>query len=529
MTRHRRRIVGSVVIAAVVLFAFEGVVTTFFGGSLLRRLPFAGSRVASGADLAWRSRTEDERALAAASSPGVLRLHPDPRVGYVLRSEADLDIAGGTIRSDELGLRRRPRPMPPGDPLVVAVAGASIPFGYGLCDEDTIAHRLEEQLQAARGPQARPVVCRTVAMGRWSTRNTVSFLLDHLVELEPDVVAYMVFPNELSDTDIVSESGHREAYPDPTAADPWLSVRADHSMRLLQQLRSVQVRNGQLQRREAEAFAPDALTADLSPESARRYDESAECLLHLAQVLRAHGKALILLPIIQHDHAYHLLARVWSRLPGLPVSPLLTKIPAELSLGHDPHPNAATARVLATLVARGLFAHGLLDRGAGLPLPGVPAECASLLAPPYLAAEVAVRSADRRDRARAQLQPTVDFTSGAALEQILGGVSVNGLVGPRVLLLLAPGGPALELELAPLDGRPDLYPLDVGVEVDGVPAGVVTVTAACPARARLAVPSRPDPGAPMEVRLVAPRWVVVRIGGTFETAAFRPVRIACGG
>jgi len=523
MSAGSRRLIATVLVGCVTLFAFEGVVTTFSGQSLLRRLPLPWTAPASAADPAGRTHADEERLLAAARNPGLLRLHPDPLVGYVLRPGTELDILGGKIRTDALGLRARPRPWPDGDPLVIVLTGASIPFGFGLSDEDTIANRLEELLEASRGPGARPIVCRTVAMARWSTRNAVSCILDHFAELRPDIVVYMSFPNDCSDSDIVSEAGFREAFPDPASADPWLPVRADQSGLLVAKFRRGEAGT----RLQPDDYGADALTADISPESRRRYDESAQRLVHLAEVLRARGGELMVMPIIRHEHGWQLLSRLWRALPDLPAAPLLSNIPSALTLGHDPHPNAQTAFALATLVAQALLDQGLVDRGAGQPLPKLARRFEALREPAFTPSGVMELSAEARAQARSLLRSSVDFTTGHGVEQVFGGVSVSGIVGTRALLLLAPAGPALDLTLAPVAERPDLYPLEIAVEVDGAPAGVVTLTAAGPVTARLALPQRADPEAPLEVKLIAPRWVVERIDGGFELVAFRPVRVSC--
>jgi len=526
MSTNGRRVVGAALIAVVTLFAFEGVVTTFAGESLLRKLPLGWAEADSAADLAWRSRSEDERKLAAASNPGVLRLHPDPLVGYVLRANSTLDILGGKTTSDELGLRSRPRPMPAGNPLVIAIAGASVPFGFGLSDEDTIANRLEEQLAASRGPDARPIVCRTVAMTRWSTRSAVSFMLDHIVDLRPDIVVYMSYPNELSDTDVVSESGHRECFPDAASPDPLLHVCAGDNRKLLARLKAEAEKAGTAPVQPSD-FGLDVLNADLSPESTRRYDESAASLLRLARFQASRGKSMILMPCIEHAHGYYLLSRLRAVFPQFPAAPMLTVLPAEMTLGYDPHPNAATARVMATLVAQALLDQGLVDRGAGAPLPAVPAEYGKRLAPALTNEKLAAYEGPQHDKELHLLKPEIDFTTGHNVGQVYGGVSENGFVSARTLMLLAPGSGNLQVELEPLPKRPDLYPLDVAVEVDGVRVGAVTVTGSGPVSASLPLPPRSHPAAPLEVKLIAPRWVVVRVGDNYEMVAFRPLRVSC--
>jgi hypothetical protein len=42
------------------------------------------------------------------------------------------------------------------------------------------------------------------------------------------------------------------------------------------------------------------------------------------------------------------------------------------------------------------------------------------------------------------------------------------------------------------------------------------------------VPPRAEAGAPLEVRLMPERWVLVPQGSSSTLASFRPLRIACG-
>lgn len=515
-----RRLLLAPLLAAATLLALEGALALAGRPPLLPSLPRLWG--AAGSDAAWRPLSEEERRLAAAGNPGIWRAHPDPRVGYVLRARSELAVREGQIRSDGLGLRRRP-----GEPregaLRIAVMGASIPFGYGLDDDEVLAHRLELALDAARGPDARPVQCRTVAMGRWNVRNAVSFLLDHLPDLRPDLVLFMPFDNDLSDTDQVDETGHRRAAPDPAASDPWLSVRADDLSALVRRLQDARER-GLL----ATAFGdlgPDALTADISPESTRRYDENAALLLRLRDELAAHGARLAYLAYNEGPHAWHLLRRLLAAAPDLPVIPLLERTTAEFSLGYDPHPSARTIEVLAGWVAQDLLARGLVDAGLGRPLPAAPAAYSALRAPSRGREEIEALSRAARDEALRLLQPAIDFRDGRGIRQLFGGVSTLATAGPRLLALLA-RRETLVVELAPLAERPDLYPLRVQVLADGAPLGALLLSADGPARTRFALP----PGGPcVEVKLAAEDWVVSVFGDweVAEAAAYRPLRLAC--
>ena len=164
------------------------------------------------------------------------------------------------------------------------------------------------------------------------------------------------------------------------------------------------------------------------------------------------------MPAIQHDHGYHLLSRLRRQVPDLAAAPLLSYYTEPMTLGVDPHPNAATARVMAGLVAQALFDQGLVDRGAGHPLPEVPPEYRAVLAPPLTPEAVDAMVALRHAKALEALRPCVDFTTGHGIAQIIGGVSENGLVGPRALLLLARAGETLDIEFLPIAERPGPLP-----------------------------------------------------------------------
>jgi hypothetical protein len=515
-----RRLLLAPLLAAATLLALEGALSLARRPSLVHSLPRLWGAAAP--DEAWRPLSDEERRRAAAENPGIWRAHPDPRVGYVLRTRSELAVRDGQIRSDGLGLRRRP-----GEPregaLRIAVMGASIPFGYGLDDDEVLAHRLELALDAARGPDARPVLCRTVAMGRWNVRNAVSFLLDHLPELRPDLVLFMPFENDLSDTDQVDETGHRRAAPDPASSDPWLSIRSDDLLALTHRLQDAH-KLGLVATTFGE-IGPDALTSDIAPESTRRYDENAALLLHLRDELSARGTRFVYLVYDEEPHTWHLLRRLLAAAPDLQVIPLLRNVLPEFTLGYDPHPSARTIDVLAGWVAQDLLRLGLLDPGAGRPLPETPPEYAALRAQARGREEVEALSRAARDEALRILQPVIDFRDGRGLRQILGGVSPQATSGPRLLALLARRA-TLVVELAPLADRPDLYPLRVQVLADGAPLGELLLASDGPASARFPLP----PGGPcVEVKLAAEDWVVSVFGDweVTEAAAYRPQRLAC--
>ncbi|MHC5212597.1 MAG: hypothetical protein ACYTG2_17935, partial [Planctomycetota bacterium] len=237
---------------------------------------------------------DERRAAPPEAPPGgrgdLYTVHDDPLVGYVLWPDTDLAIYEGRIRSDSLGLRRRPGGPPPADALRVVVLGDSVAFGLGVNDDEVLAARLERALEAARGPDARPVVCRTVAIPSWNHRSAAAFLSDHWDALDPDIVLYLPCRNDVYDIDSAYPSGLRRVMPDPSAADPWLNVSVRSNLEG-QARRLAQGDDATLTIHELGTLATNA---DLSPESTRRLDENADTIAALAERLAARDCRLLL-------------------------------------------------------------------------------------------------------------------------------------------------------------------------------------------------------------------------------------------
>lgn len=506
-------------VAALTLVCAEGVASLLLRRSLLR--PAAEALPAE----RLPSPTDRDRHLAALRNPGVYRVHPDPFVGYVLRSDEQLEIAGCPVRSDALGLRVRPGPPPPQDALRVVVLGDSVAFGFGIHDDETLACRLEAALTAMRGPAARPVVARTVAIPGWNHRNAVGFLLDHYSELRPDIVVYLPIGNDLCDTDGVWESGQRRAVPDLANPDPLLSVRTNAAWPFMRPMREEFERIGKAAL--VERLGPNVTTADLSPESQRRYDENVASILALQQQLETHGGHLLLLQYEESKYNWHLQRRLAQAQSTIPIVPMFDGVGDALSLPTDPHPNALAVQAMAQWVAEDLVARGWIDGGERRPLPAVAPVAAERRARARTGAEFVKQSDALRAEARAALQPVVDWRDATGLNQVYGTINGDGSVGPRLLMALAPGGGTLALELQALPQQPDLYPLTVQVAVDGQRLEPLVLTYGDSVRWRLPLPPRAHPDAPLEVLLSCERWAVQDAEGSASMATFRPLRIAC--
>jgi len=481
-------------------------------------------------------------------SPGLYRVHPDPRVGYVLKTNAELKIFDGVIHSDELGLRKRPLPPRGDEALKLVVLGDSVAFGYGLNDDQTLAHQLELLLNtagetAARAAArsagtagaseadgasvapARPVECRTVAIPGWNHRNAVSCLLDHLDALDPDVVVYLPIPNDLLDSDGVNEDGNRRQTIDAASHDPWLSVNQLASILFARHAATT------LEERGAVPWiwlGPDGIMSDLSAESHRRYDENVDSIALLAATIARRGGKLLLLQWLDDQYGWTVRLRLAERGLQVPVLPLFSAIPAALTLGFDPHPNAETVQGMASWVAADLIRRGWVP-GELATIPPASEAVRAARGPDRPLAQAAVKATSAQWNAWARLQPAIDLQALLGVGQILGGVNIDGTAGPRALFLLPRGAPTLSVRLAGVAGRPDLYPLEVGVQIDDQLAGTVRIEGEAEVEASFDVPQRPVPAPPIEVRLIPERFAAVRNSDVgWQLVSCRPVRLQCG-
>lgn len=517
-----QRLILAVVAAGLALALAEGLVSLATDRSLLRLARGGGA-----ASTAAAPRSEAERRLASAGNPGPYAVHRDPRVGYVLRAEAEVEIHGARLRTDALGLRRRTAPEPSGvEPLRVAVLGDSVAFGFGLQEHEVLAEQLERRLAELRPPDAPPVACRTVALPGWNVRNAVSCLLDHWDALQPDLVVCLPITNDLDDTNGLLETGHFRPAPDVAQPDPWLCTVAN--ARQVLQRRLLAGRDPAALAELAARAGPQALLCDLGPESSRRYDENARLIADLRDRLEAAGGHLLVTSFNEAPDTWHLQARLLGGERPVPVTTLFTWLQPDMTLPDDPHPAADTVAAAAAWIATDLVARGWVQARPDAALPEPDARFRAVRAAPRTATEVAELAARAREQDRAALRPVVDFTSFEGIEQVYGNLNRDGSAGARLLVLLAPGGPRLAVELAALPGRADLYPLDVRVEADGSVLGTLAIAAGAEARGEFVLPDAADGQLAREVRLVPARWVTVSIQDVPQLAAFVPRRLAIG-
>ena len=481
----------------------------------------------------FRLHFDREREEAAARNPGEYRVHVDPRVRYTLRANSQLTTVDAAVNTDGLGIRVRAGPPPRPEARTIVLLGDSVAFGTGVTDDACIAQRLEDELAAARGIDGpRDLICRTVALPGWNWSNEIGFLEDHFDLLRPSIVLWFPIGNDLTDTEDVLETGHRRIAVDVTQPDPLLPVSLGRTQLLLTSFWP-KVQKGLLEL-TVNDIGPVVLNTDLGGESTRRYDAMAKAVAALARDLGRRGVRFASFDLEESGFARALARRLARMEPQFPRFPLLDKMTTEDRLPTDPHPNAAVNRVLAHWIAQELV-ENLHWVDGRLPADVVP--------PAYLGRRGVRRGSDEvdalssRDRAaeRAFLRDVIDPRRGHGIQQIYGGLTPAATVGARLLAALPRRSGFLEVELAPLEERASLYPMKVGVEVDGQAVGEMVLgegqsSAPVSARFRLDLPvaTRADGVSDdtFDVRLVPERFAVIEEQGGSELASCRLVRLA---
>ena len=463
---------------------------------------------------------------AARLTPGPFRVAENPRIAYTFKQEHEVEIFGKQVVTDALGLRRRPVPEPDGECIRVVVLGDSVAFGWGLDEEQVLAHQLEQVLAEVRGEQAVPAVARTVAIPSWNHANAPHFLFDHFDELDPDVVLYLPVDNDLNDSSTVLESGYRGDRYDPISPDPLLHVsRMDDYLRGL--LPRIRARGGRL---NPKLMGPDGFLAAASAESQRRLDSAASHIVAMATRMERNGGALYVLPYYPHEYFRQLRARLVRSGTAVSTLPLLGDYGPDDACEDRAHPSANTVRAYAIWCAEQLFADGVIDRGADRPLPDLLEAYRGRRATLLDDEAVLAWSAEFESEARAQTRNTIRDLTGEGTRQIYGGVRADGSMGIHFLAFLARGGgESLRVVLAPLEGRDDLYPLEVLVEVEGMTVGAMQILPASESpQTEQAFSLAAFADSPiLEVKLRAERACTRAVGKRIEACSCRFVSLSC--
>lgn len=106
------------------------------------------------------------------------------------------------VTTNAQGYRMKdPVPTPKPDDLVrVVVVGDSFVYGVGLANEDTFCHQMEAILRADPDfLSGRRIQVVNAGCPGWGTENAIAFLQKRIEELEPDLVIYAMYRNDLKD------------------------------------------------------------------------------------------------------------------------------------------------------------------------------------------------------------------------------------------------------------------------------------------------------------------------------------------
>lgn len=473
------------------------------------------------------------RAAGRAGGPGLeagdYDLHVDPAVGRVLVPQRTHELHGARLTTDAAGLRVRAAAPPPGDdPLRLVVLGDSVAFGWGLRDDETLAHQLEALLERRRPAGGRPVEARTVAVPGWNADTACAYLFDHLDALDPDVVVFVPVINDLSDN--IAEYRTLQGdipVPDLNSEDPRFHV--GYSADFLGDLYA-RIRSGEVRARLADAGVV-AVDTGLGRLSRERYARMGATLAGAAARLAERGARLYVAPPDDGDFTALLAEALLDAGSQAGWLPLFTRLEGDEMQAVDPHPSALAVGHMACWIAQRLQADGLLPWEPAAPIGGPPPAVQARRAAARDAAAIRARAAEVRADSLARMLPLVDTTTGRGCLQVYGGLHERGEVGARAQVVLRREADELLVRCEPLAARPDLLPLRVDVLADGAPAGHFELAAGQgegPREFRLALAPGPH-GVALDVKLVPDRHAVVPSASKgARVGSFRLLAVECG-
>jgi lysophospholipase L1-like esterase len=177
------------------------------------RVPNVGPKFESIAELHEALVQRDERDIlpgGSVSLRSIIQPHKSKRIIYILIPNLDVKFQKVSVRTNSFGLRgpEVAREKPPGT-YRVALLGDSFAFGWGVKQEETFAHRLQELLQAElslrgngeRTPsginsEIRRVEVLNFGVPGYSTFQELAFLRKDAMAFSPDVVIVYFVEND---------------------------------------------------------------------------------------------------------------------------------------------------------------------------------------------------------------------------------------------------------------------------------------------------------------------------------------------
>ena len=525
-----RRIVMKIAIVAVsvvmALLLAEGLYSLMTGGSLARLdVGVQAARVLE--------RDDAERARTAELTPGPFALDVDPVVGLRMKSSTTREIAGVAATTDAWGQRVRRGPPPEEGAQRIVVLGDSVAFGFGVADDETYGHRLEEVLREAVVDGPEPVVF-TVACPGWNGVGALRYLHGHLDRLAPDLVVYLPTRNDLDDVGTVDEAGYLSRFFSPLMEPgrPFMSVptyfdRAAWMGGRLSTARQLEIATAGGRWWETLRYA---LYSRMGSTSELRWERFHEALDDIAARLERRGAGMV--AALRWDSAFFrdLELDLRTRSDGAPaIIPMFDEERPEDGLEKDTHPNAECIRAGAVVIARHLVEADLVERADRARLPAAVPAYADRERPPFTTDELAAWREELRRRNTRFCGDVIDVEAGVGFHQVYGGLDEDGWIG-RCASFLMPGRAQRITATYRLEDE-STAPLPVEVEIVG-PSGssgfVGTVFQASVGRDQTAswdVPADLRSAPFIDVHVRTKNWAVESVEGTMKTRAFRLLRL----
>ncbi|QDU66738.1 SGNH/GDSL hydrolase family protein [Engelhardtia mirabilis] len=512
----KNRLAAGVVGVALGLFVTEGVASLLVGTSLRQlRVEVEGSGPAGVLG-------EAERRAAGALTEGPYRLSVDPLVCYEFKADWNAAYFGVPASTDAQGLRSRLGPEPTADAPRIVILGDSVAFGMGVRDDETLAHHLEAILTEAGG--VRPIV-RTVACPGWNLLSSTAMLRARLMELRPDVVLLVPVGNDLSDSMVVTETGHLTVGWSPATgiAAPYISDAFPQFLysELAEILPAAQYRE---LTRPAISIA---LMGAVTPESLRRYREAAQAIIGLERQLRELDCEFGLVFTSEgyfQERLQQVVAATGATTAVLPVFEGFDN--ARDRLSDNAHFTSSCMRAMAWRLAEALVDRGWYELPPGAALPPEDEDYVGNRGRFPVGDELVAERLRMDAQAAALLRPRIDMTTGTGIDQVYGGLRPDGHFGISCLVALAnPGGGRLRFELEPLADSPGLYPLELAISVNGQLVAAIEVTDGSSASHSVELPPELRGAPSFDVLMSASAWIRESYRGLQRLGSVRLLRI----
>lgn len=487
------------------------------GRSLIDRLLFPDGGASGGMRLGY---FDEERIDAARLTVGPRAVDPDPAVGFTMKWNDERKIVDAIARTDAFGQRVRVGPEPEAGAPHVVLLGDSVAFGFGVADDQTFMHHLENQLAATLAEGAKRPIVTTIACPDWNNRAQIRYLQNHLGRVNPDVVILMSVTNDLDDQHHVNEFGGREPGYDPAIGPHKPHATADQFWQLWRAVKDRLPRLYLMRLMTKDSLhykVMHVIMSGLGPDSKRRWSQLRNRTLALARRLEARGCKFMMALRYQDPFELMLDQELRSVAPDIAIRYFFSNRMPYDRLETDSHPGPAFVRAGAWCMADELIKRSWLPGVGARPLPPLEERFRERLATTPPLGEVTKRVAEHRDRMRGFLEPGIDLSTGRGFHQVYGGVLPTGHVGKHVLLALRnDGGPSIAVDLTRLPEDSAVYPLSLTAAINGVRSSPIEIPP--PAAGKSArwsvsfpIPQSVRSDSVLDVQIDASQWVVQRI------------------